>query len=669
MVSFNQLANAIRFLSVDAVEHAQSGHPGMPLGMADIATVLWTKFLKHNPINPNWFNRDRFVLSNGHGSMLLYALLHLTGYDLSLEDLKQFRQLNSKTPGHPEYSHTPGVETTTGPLGQGLANAVGMALAEHLLATQYNTQDLTLINHYTYAFVGDGCLMEGISHEVCSLAGTLKLNKLIVFYDANGISIDGPIENWFTDDTTKRFQAYHWNVIGPIDGHNPQAIENAILQAQQNTQSPTLIICNTIIGYGSCLAGSEKTHGSPLGQENIAKLRVALDWPELPFVIPKDIQQAWCNQQRGQEEDDQWQKICTQYQQQFPKQYETFIRRIQGILPKEWHQLTHEFIQQCPQKPMATRQASQYCLNYLTSILPEMLGGSADLTPSNNTNWNDVQVISPQNISGRYLHYGVREFGMCAIMNGIALHQGFIPFGGTFLVFADYAKNAIRLAAMMHQKIIFVLTHDSIALGEDGPTHQPIEQASMLRMIPNMTVWRPADLTEVAVAWQQAIEHQGPSCLLLSRQTLPHLPHKQIDLIKRGGYIVHNGATIPDVILIATGSEVQIALACVQPMLLQGITLRVVSMPSTERFLAQDLTYQNSILPPQIRARIAIEAASCDYWYKFVGLDGAIIGLKSFGVSAPGQEALDYFEITQEKVITAIYALQKKTHLLNVGDQ
>ena len=672
MVSLNSLANAIRFLSVDAVELAQSGHPGMPLGMADIATVLWQKFLKHNPLNPQWYNRDRFVLSNGHGSMLLYSLLHLTGYDLSIDDLKQFRQLNSKTPGHPECTHTSGVETTTGPLGQGLANAVGMALAERLLATEYNIDNLSLIDHYTYAFVGDGCLMEGISHEACSLAGTLGLGKLIVFYDDNGISIDGPVDNWFTDDTTKRFQAYHWHVVGPIDGHNPQAIENAIIEARQHLEAPSIIICKTIIGYGSSLAGSEKTHGSPLGKSNIDQLRKALNWDFPPFVIPDDLLQHWNHQQAGQNSEDLWHDLCMQYQTQYPQQYAAFIRRMRGDLPQNWQTLSDNFIQQCPNKAISTRQASQYCLDYFTTILPEMFGGSADLTPSNNTFWSQCNAISHDNFAGRYLHYGVREFAMCAIMNGVALHGGFIPFGGTFLVFADYAKNAIRLCSLMKQRVIFVLTHDSIGLGEDGPTHQPIEQAAMLRMTPGIEVWRPADQREVAVAWQQALmRSNGPSCLLLSRQTLPSIPPVNIDLIQRGAYILHDGSQNPDVIIMATGSEVQIALACVAPMLEQGISIRVVSMPCVERFLLQDVNYQNHVLPMQIRARIAIEAAAGSYWSRFVGLDGVIIGLEQFGVSAPGQEAFNYFGITIEHAMDAIRKLiakKTKNNILNVGE-
>ena len=665
MASLTSLANAVRFLSVDAVDVAQSGHPGMPLGMADIATVLWHKFLKHSPANPEWYNRDRFILSNGHGSTLLYSLLHLTGYDLSIDDLKHFRQLNSKTPGHPECTHTPGVETTTGPLGQGLANAVGMALAERLLAAEFNQEHLQLIDHYTYAFVGDGCLMEGISHEACSLAGTLGLNKLIVFYDDNGISIDGDVTQWFNDDTKMRFNAYHWHVIGPIDGHDVVAIEAAIVEARKQTNKPSLIICKTIIGFGSSCAGSEKAHGAPLTSSDLIQLRQTLKWDYPPFVIPQEIQTAWDHTSNGQKAEDLWLDLCTQYQQQAPEKYSEFLRRMRGDLPLNWQTATTDFIQQCPSKAISTRQASQYCLEYFTQILPEMFGGSADLTPSNNTKWSGSQDIENGNFHGRYLHYGVREFAMCAIMSGIALHRGLIPFGGTFLVFADYAKNAIRLCALMRQRVVFVLTHDSIGLGEDGPTHQPIEQASMLRMIPGIEVWRPANLLEVAVSWQQALERKnGPSCLLLSRQTLPTLPNANIELIQRGGYILHEPDSAPDVILIATGSEVHIALACVAPMLLDGINVRVVSMPSVERFLIQEKAYQEKVLPTNIRARVAIEAASSEYWYRFVGLDGAIIGLDSFGVSAPAQDAFDYFGITKEKTIAAIKGCVKQHQLI-----
>ncbi len=663
MVFCESLSQSIRFLSIDAVEKAQSGHPGMPLGMADIATVLWKGFLKHNPKNPKWFNRDRFVLSNGHGSMLLYALLHLTGYALSIEDLQHFRQLHSKTPGHPECTETPGVETTTGPLGQGLANAVGMAIAEKTLSAEFNTPDLELINHHTYAFIGDGCLMEGISHEVCSLAGTLGLGKLIVFYDDNGISIDGPVDSWFNDDTAARFKAYHWHVVDAIDGHDFNAIEQAIISARAQTDKPSLIICKTIIGYGSALAGSEKSHGAPLGAENIARLRHYFNWPYPPFVIPEDIYAKWNHIEQGQHDEQRWLESCQHYQKHDIKKYHEFLRRANGDLPDDWHNSTNNFVEQCKthDKAIATRKASQLCLEYYALLLPEMLGGSADLTGSNNTDWSGTQVITNDEFKGNYLHYGVREFGMSAIMNGLALHGGFIPYGGTFLVFADYARNAVRLSALMEQRVIFVYTHDSIGLGEDGPTHQPVEHAAMLRMTPNMHVWRPADLVETAVAWKMSLErHHGPSALLLSRQNLPALPHQQdkLSLIQRGGYVIHDCQHEPDAILIATGSEVQIALESAhQALITDGLKVRVVSMPCAEMFLKQEVAYQDEVLPQTVRKRIAIEAASSAYWYRFTGLDGKVIGLDCFGVSAPAAEAYQELGITVSKTLDALRSL------------
>ena len=662
-MSFSRdLAHAIRFLSIDAVEQAQSGHPGMPLGMADIATVLWKKFLKHNPKNPHWFNRDRFVLSNGHGSMLLYSLLHLSGYNLSIDDLKHFRQLHSKTPGHPESSETPGVETTTGPLGQGLANAVGMAIAEKTLAAHFNHDDMALVNHYTYAFIGDGCLMEGISHEACSFAGTLGLGKLIVFYDDNGISIDGKVDAWFTDDTASRFNAYNWHVLANIDGHDFKSIENAIISARHETNKPTLIICKTIIGYGSAVAGSEKAHGAPLGAEDIQHIRERFNWPYPPFVIPEHIYTAWNHVEQGQHDEQHWLQLCHDYQEQNPSDYFEFLRRINGDLPDDWQTKTKTFIEKCRQtdKPVATRKASQQCLQEYAALLPEMLGGSADLTGSNNTDWSKTEAITHDNFKGNYLNYGVREFAMSAIMNGIALHGGFIPYGGTFLVFSDYARNALRLCALMKQRVIFVYTHDSIGLGEDGPTHQPIEHIAMLRMTPNMQVWRPADLMETAVAWQQAIEHHtGPSSLLLSRQNLPACVHSTnaLELIKRGGYILQDSDHAPDAILIATGSEVQIALAAACHARNQGLHIRVVSMPCAERFLAEDPAYQEAVLPHTIRKRIAIEAAASGYWYRFVGLDGTVIGIDCFGASAPAADVYQYLGITVEKTVEALHAL------------
>lgn len=661
-----ELANAVRILSIDAVNQAQSGHPGMPLGMADIATVLWKKFLKFNPKNPHWFNRDRFVLSNGHGSMLHYSLLHLTGYNLPIAELKNFRQLNSKTPGHPELGHTPGVETTTGPLGQGLANSVGMALGEQILASQYNRDEVDLVDHYTYTFVGDGCLMEGISHEACSLAGTLGLGKLIVFYDDNGISIDGKVESWFTDDTAARFRAYNWQVIDAIDGHDMDAIEAAIIKARSNKTQPSLIICKTIIGLGSSVAGSEKSHGSPLSASDIATVRQFFNWPYAPFVIPDAIYQQWSHIEQGEQEEQQWLELQQKYQRLYPKENDEFLRRINGDLPDNWHEDSATFVTQCASndKAIATRKASQQCIEYFASMLPEMLGGSADLTGSNNTDWSGSKAISAKDFSGNYLYYGVREFAMAAIMNGLAVHGGFIPYGGTFLVFADYARNAIRLSALMKQRVIYVFTHDSIGLGEDGPTHQPIEHAAMLRMTPGMTVWRPADLMETAVAWQQALEHHnGPSSLLLSRQNLPALPHRSnaAELIKKGGYIIVDCEGKPDAILISTGSEVQLAIAAAEQVQSQGLKVRVVSMPCGERFLSQDSTYKNQVLPENVRIRIAIEAASSAYWYQFVGLDGAVIGLDCFGVSAPAAKAYDFLGMTVEQIINTLDRLTKQT--------
>ncbi|KTC64682.1 transketolase (plasmid) [Legionella adelaidensis] len=661
MKSLKELALAIRFLSIDAVEQAQSGHPGMPLGMADIATVLWQKFLRFNPDNPYWFNRDRFILSNGHGSMLLYSLLHLTGYKLSIEEIKNFRQLHSQTPGHPECTDTPGVETTTGPLGQGLANAVGMAIAEKVLATQFNNEEYDLVDHYTYVFAGDGCMMEGISHEVCSLAGTLGLGKLIVFYDDNGISIDGKVDPWFTDNTANRFRAYHWHVIDAVDGHNHDEIENAIKAAQQEKEKPTLIICKTVIGYGSNLAGSEKVHGAPLGQEDIERMRKLNNWPYPPFEIPDSLYAAWNHSEQGQKEEQGWLDVCYQYKQKHPEAYFEFLRRINGDLPDNWLEVSNAFIHKTLQneKAIATRKASQLCLEEYAALLPELLGGSADLTGSNNTNWSGTRAITHENFDGNYIYYGVREFGMSAIMNGLALHGGFIPYGGTFLVFADYARNAVRLSAIMQKRVIFVYSHDSVGLGEDGPTHQPIEHAAMLRMTPNMDVWRPADLVETAIAWQQAIDrHTGPTSLLLSRQNLPALPHKEeaIADIARGAYVLKQ-ADNPQVILIATGSEVQIALEAAKQMEKRNLAVQVVSMPCAEAFLRQSKEYQNRILPENVRKRVAIEAGATAYWYRFVGLDGKVIGIDRFGVSAPAEDAFNYLGLTVEKTVEAIEAI------------
>ena len=635
------LANAIRILSIDAVEQAKSGHPGMPLGMADIATVLWRHFLHHNPTNPHWFNRDRFVLSNGHGSMLLYSLLHLSGYKVSMDDLKAFRKLYSKTPGHPEFEECPGIETTTGPLGQGLANAVGMAIAEKNLAARFNRPQLPLVDHYTYAFAGDGCLMEGISHEVSSLAGTLKLGKLIVFYDDNGISIDGEVEQWFTDDTAARFKAYNWQVIGPVDGHNPAEVAHAIKDAQAEADKPSLIICKTVIGYASPVANDAKAHGAPLGSEGVQAVRETLKWPYTPFEIPDEIYQAWNQSNKGQQLESGWLELCQSYQRQYPQEYAEFLRVINGDLPDDWESFCTQYLQDCRQnnKNMATRKASQYCIEKLAKKLPEMLGGSADLTGSNNTNWSGSKALSASDFSGNYLYYGVREFGMAAIMNGLALHGGIIPYGGTFLVFSDYARNAVRLSALMKQRVIYVFSHDSIGLGEDGPTHQPIEHATMLRVTPGMTVWRPADLLETAVAWQEALNlHNGPSALLLSRQNLEPLTHDTLDTqaIARGGYIIQDCDGEPQAILIATGSEVQLAvqLAKAHP----EYRLRVVSMPCCERFLAQNDEWQEQVLPNAVRKRLVIEAGASAYWYRFAGLDGIVVGIDRFGLSAPAEE-------------------------------
>jgi transketolase len=649
-------AMALRFLSVDAIAQAQSGHPGMPLGMADIASVLWQKFFKHSPKNPHWFNRDRFILSNGHGSILLYAILHLTGYNLSISDLKNFRQLHSKTPGHPEYGITPGVDTTTGPLGQGLANAVGFAIAEKILATKYN-KEINIVDHKTFAFVGDGCLMEGISHEAASLAGTLKLGKLIVIYDSNNISIDGQTDTWFNEDVALRFTGYHWQVLQDIDGHDPHAIETALDLALAETTKPSLIICKTIIGYGAENANTAAVHGAPLSDMQISKLRQYFNWPYDPFYIPDELYQIWDFTAQGDKLEQNWIDNCLEYKKIHPQLYQEFLSRINGDLPDDWQAKTTEFVNSLLKQDaaMATRRASQICLDFYNSYLPQMLGGSADLTSSNNTNAKNSKALSFDDFSGNYLHYGVREFGMAAIMNGIALHGGFIPYGGTFLVFIDYAKNALRLSAMMGIRCIFVLSHDSIGLGEDGPTHQPIEHLTMLRTIPNVHVWRPANLVETAIAWQKALEkHDGPSALILSRQNLPSFSYTQasLDNIKHGAYTIHKNSVETKVILIATGSELQIAIHAAK--ILSEHPIDVVSMPCAETFLEQPQEYRDSILPPKIRKRIAIEAAKSDYWYKFVGLDGIIIGIDDFGASAKATELYEHFGITVDKMISAI---------------
>lgn len=655
-------ADAIRVLSMDAVQKANSGHPGMPMGMADIATVLWQDFLKHNPSNPQWPDRDRFILSNGHGSMLHYALLHLTGYDLTLDDIKQFRQLHSKTPGHPEVGVTPGIETTTGPLGQGFANAVGMALAERSLAAQFNRPDHEIVDHFTYVFMGDGCLMEGISHEAASLAGCFGLGKLIAFWDDNNISIDGDVTGWFKDNTPQRFEAYHWHVIPDVDGHNPDQIKQAIQQARAVTDKPSLICCKTHIAFGAPnLAGSHEAHGAPLGDEEIAATKQGLQWNYPAFEIPNDIYQCWNAREKGSASENSWQEKWQRYQQSHPGLSKEFQRRIKHALPKDWPEKSRKIILETVKKAekIATRKASLNSLNDFSPLLPELLGGSADLTESNLTFSKTSKVLNRENPAGNYIHYGVREFGMSAMMNGIALHAGFIPYGGTFLVFSDYARNAIRLSALMKQRVIFVYTHDSIGLGEDGPTHQPIEHINSLRMIPGLSVWRPCDAIETAIAWQQAIEHQGPTCLLLTRQALPPQSYSETSLsaINRGAYILLDSESTPEAIIIATGSEVSLAMSAAQSLNQQGKKIRVVSMPCSDRFAAQDITYQHAVLPPTITKRLAIEAGNTDFWYRYVGFEGKVIGLDRFGESAPGATVFTVLGFTTEHIIKTLNKL------------
>jgi len=655
-------ADAIRVLSMDAVQKANSGHPGMPMGMADIATVLWQDFLKHNPNNPQWPDRDRFILSNGHGSMLHYALLHLTGYDLTLEDIKQFRQLHSKTPGHPEVGVTPGIETTTGPLGQGFANAVGMALAERSLAAQFNRPHHEIVDHFTYVFMGDGCLMEGISHEAASLAGCLGLGKLIAFWDDNNISIDGDVSGWFKDNTPQRFEAYHWHVIPDVDGHNPEQLKQAIQQARAVTDKPSLICCKTHIAFGAPnLAGSHEAHGAPLGDEEIAATKQGLQWNYSAFEIPDDIYQCWDAREKGAALENSWKEKWKSYQQTHPELSKEFQRRIKHALPEDWSEKSRKIILEIIKKSekIATRKASQNSLNDFSPLLPELLGGSADLTESNLTFSKTSDVLNRENPAGNYIHYGVREFGMSAMMNGIALHAGFIPYGGTFLVFSDYARNAIRLSALMKQRVIFVYTHDSIGLGEDGPTHQPIEHINSLRMIPGLSVWRPCDAVETAIAWQQAIEHQGPTCLLLTRQALAPQSHSETSLsaINRGAYILLDSESTPEAIIIATGSEVSLAMSVAQSLTQQGKKIRVVSMPCSDRFAAQDITYQHAVLPPTITKRLAIEAGNTDFWYRYVGCEGKVIGLDRFGESAPGATVFAALGLTTEHAIKTLNKL------------
>jgi len=667
------LANAIRALSMDAVQQANSGHPGAPMGMADIAEALWTRHLRHNPADPAWFNRDRFVLSNGHGSMLIYALLHLTGYDLPIGELKNFRQLHSRTPGHPEVGITAGVETTTGPLGQGLANAVGMALAEALLAQEFNREGHKVVDHFTYAFVGDGCLMEGISHEVCSLAGTLRLSKLIVFYDDNGISIDGKVENWFRDDTPGRFESYGWNVVRNVDGHNVADVDQAIEQAKAwaaQGKGPTLICCRTVIGKGApTMAGTEKVHGAPLGADEIVATREALNWPHEPFVVPEHVYQRWDARNKGLLWQNEWQRAFDSYAQAYPAEAAEFKRRMAGELPSDFAERARAFVQATAQKAetVASRKASQFAIAAFAEILPEMLGGSADLTGSNFTDWKGVTPVRAAESGpgfGRHINYGVREFGMAAIMNGLALHGGYLPFGGTFLTFSDYSRNAVRMAALMKQRVVHVFTHDSIGLGEDGPTHQSVEHATSLRLIPNLHVWRPCDTTETAVAWQVALQRPaslgmavrqgGPSALLLSRQNLPFVQRdpETIEAIARGGYVLRD-AKDARAVIIATGSEVALALGAQEQLAARGIAVRVVSMPCTQLFDEQDTQWRDTVLPKGL-PRVAVEAGVTAGWYKYVGLEGAVVGLDTYGESAPAGVLFKHFGLTVERVAAAV---------------
>ncbi|BCK15593.1 Transketolase 1 [Vibrio cholerae] len=652
-----QLANAIRALSMDGVQKANSGHPGAPMGMADIAEVLWRSHLNHNPQNPNWADRDRFVLSNGHGSMLIYSLLHLSGYELSIDDLKNFRQLHSKTPGHPEYGYAPGIETTTGPLGQGITNAVGMAIAEKALAAQFNKPGHDIVDHFTYVFMGDGCLMEGISHEACSLAGTLGLGKLIAFWDDNGISIDGHVEGWFSDDTPKRFEAYGWHVIPAVDGHDADAINAAIEAAKAETSRPTLICTKTIIGFGSPnKAGSHDCHGAPLGNDEIKAAREFLGWEYDPFEIPADIYAAWDAKQAGASKEAAWDEKFAAYAKAYPAEAAEYKRRVAGELPANWEAATSEIIANLQANPanIASRKASQNALEAFGKLLPEFMGGSADLAPSNLTMWSGSKSLTAEDASGNYIHYGVREFGMTAIINGIALHGGFVPYGATFLMFMEYARNAMRMAALMKVQNIQVYTHDSIGLGEDGPTHQPVEQIASLRMTPNMSTWRPCDQVESAMAWKLAIERKdAPSALIFSRQNLAQQPRsaEQVANIAKGGYILKDCAGQPELILIATGSEVELAVAAYEQLSAEGKAVRVVSMPSTDAFDKQDAAYREAVLPAAVTKRIAIEAGIADFWYKYVGFGGRIIGMTSFGESAPAGELFKLFGFTTENVV------------------
>ena len=663
MPSRRELANAIRALSMDAIQKAKSGHPGAPMGMADIAEALWNDFLSHNPANPKWANRDRFVLSNGHGSMLLYSLLHLTGYDLPMAEIKNFRQLHAKTPGHPEYGYAPGIETTTGPLGQGIANAVGMAIAERTLAGQFNRPGHAIIDHHTYVFLGDGCMMEGISHEACSLAGTLGLGKLIALYDDNGISIDGEVQGWFTDNTPMRFRSYGWHVIEGVDGHDGEAVKKAIAEAKGVTDKPSLICCKTVIGWGSPnKQGKEDCHGAPLGDAEIALVRETIGWPHPAFEVPAEIYAGWSAKDKGAAREAEWNTRMAAYKAAHPELGAELERRLSGTLPADWQAKAGAYIDAVNAKAekVATRKASQNCLNGYGPLLPEFLGGSADLAGSNLTIWSGCKGINTD-AGGNYIYYGVREFGMAAIANGISLHAGFIPYTATFLIFSEYARNALRMAALMKQRSIYVFTHDSIGLGEDGPTHQPVEQAATLRMIPNMGVWRPCDAVETAIAWKVAIERAtGPTCLLLSRQNLPHQPRtaEQLADIAKGGYVLLDcGCGTPDAILIGTGSEIELAVAAAKELTAKGKKIRVVSMPSTDCFESQSKEYRQSVLPDAVQARVAIEAGVTTGWYRYVGTKGRVIGIDRFGESAPAEQLFPYFGFTVENVVKAVEAV------------
>ena len=651
------LANAIRMLSVDAIQKANSGHPGAPMGMADIAEVVWRRHLRHNPKNPQWFNRDRYVQSNGHGSMLIYALLHLTGYDLSMDDIRDFRQLHSRTPGHPEYGYTPGVETTTGPLGQGVANAVGMAIAEKALAAEFNKPGFNIVDHHTWLFLGDGCLMEGISHEACGLAGTLKLGNLIAIWDDNGISIDGHVEGWFAEDTAARFRAYGWHVIEGVDGHDPEEVDAAVREAKSVTDKPSLLCCKTIIGFGSPnKANSHDCHGSALGADEVALVPERLQWPYAPFEIPGEIYAAWDATEKGAQVQQEWDALFADYAKQWPELAAEFTRRMKGDLPAGWVENMQKYVHDLQSHPaaLATRQVSQKCLNHFADMLPELMGGSADLSPSNLTRHQKSVDFTGENPAGNYISYGVREFGMSAIMNGLALHGGFIPYGGTFLMFMEYARNALRMAALMKIRSVFVYTHDTIGLGEDGPTHQPVEQLASLRLTPNMETWRGCDQVEVAVAWQQAIERKdGPTSLVLTRQPLAQQPRTAAQLaeIARGGYVLSDCDGQPEMILISAGSEIELVVSAAKALTEEGRKVRVVSLPCTERFDNQDAAYKESVLPKAVRKRLAVEASIAGFWERYVGLNGKVIGMTSFGESAPANVLFKHFGFTPENVL------------------